>query len=63
MARDALSVPREYIATDSMGGFYVLAGPDAKNASEQPVTIGSVGDRMVEIVSGLSLGDSLLPLN
>jgi HlyD family secretion protein len=63
LARDALSVPREYVGTDSRGGFYVLAGLNTKDANEQPVTIGTVGDRMVEIVSGLSLGDSLLPLN
>ncbi|MEJ2245557.1 MAG: hypothetical protein P8Y80_05650, partial [Acidobacteriota bacterium] len=63
LARDALSVPREYLGTDSRGGFFVLAGLDNKDANEQPVTIGAVGDRMVEIVSGLSLGDSLLPLN
>jgi HlyD family secretion protein len=63
LARDALSVPREYVGTDTKGGFYVLAGLAAKDATEKPVTIGAVGDRMVEIVSGLSLGDSLLPLN
>ena len=63
LARDALSVPREYLGTDSRGGYYVLAGLDPEKASEKPVTIGAVGDRLVEIVSGLSLGDSLLPLN
>jgi len=62
LAQDALSVPREYIGTDSMGGHYVLSGLDTEKADEKPVMIGAVGDRIVEIVSGLSLGDSLVPV-
>lgn len=62
IARDAVSVPREYIGVNSKGGNYVIAGTDAKKAEEVLVTIGAVGDRMVEIVSGISAGDSLLPV-
>jgi multidrug efflux pump subunit AcrA (membrane-fusion protein) len=62
LAKDALSVPREYLGVDSNGAYYVLAGSDAKQTEQQPVVIGTVGDSMVEIVSGLSAGASLLPV-
>ena len=62
LARDAVSVPREYLGIDINGDYYVLAGSDAEETDQQPVTIGVVGDRMVEIVSGLSAGASLLPV-
>jgi multidrug efflux pump subunit AcrA (membrane-fusion protein) len=62
LARDALSVPREYLGIDSNGEYYVLAGSKIKEAGRQPVTIGAVGDRMVEVVSGISAGASLLPV-
>ena len=62
LARDTLSVPREYLGIDSNGAYYVLAGSDAKEANQQPVTVGVVGDRMVEIVSGVTAGVSLLPV-
>ncbi|MBN2243163.1 MAG: efflux RND transporter periplasmic adaptor subunit [Acidobacteria bacterium] len=62
LARDALSVPREYLGIGSTGEYYVLAGADSKRVSQQTVTVGAVGDRMVEIVSGVSAGASLLPV-
>jgi multidrug resistance efflux pump len=62
LARDIIAVPREYIGAGPEGGHYVIEGSDAKNSREQPIVIGSVGDRVVEIVSGVSLGDSLLPV-
>lgn len=62
LAQDALSVPREYLGVDSDGEYYVLAGLNAKEADPQSVMVGAVGDRMVEIVSGLSAGASLLPV-
>ena len=62
LAPDALSVPREYLGIDSNGNYYVLAGLNAKEADQQPVMVGAVGDRMVEIVSGVPAGASLLPV-
>jgi HlyD family secretion protein len=62
LARDTLSIPREYLGIDSNGGFYVNSGTDAKKAAERPVTIGAIGDRMVEVVSGISAGDSVFPV-
>jgi HlyD family secretion protein len=62
LAKDALSVPREYLGVDSKGEYYVLTGQNAKQSNQQPVVIGAVGDRMVQILSGLSAGTSLLPV-
>lgn len=62
LAKEAVAIPREYIGTGPEGGHYVIAGSDAKNSREQPIVIGAVGDRVVEIVSGVSPGDSLLPV-
>ena len=61
LAREALSVPREYLGVDK-DGHYVLAGTDAEKADKQQVTIGAVGDQTVEIVSGLTAGTSVLPV-
>lgn len=62
LAKETLAVPRGYLGINSDGGYYVLAGTESGSASEKPVTIGAVGDRVVEIVAGLSAGDSLLPV-
>jgi HlyD family secretion protein len=62
LAKEAVTVPREYLGINETMGHYVLAGTDSKTAKEQPVTIGLVGDRSIEVVSGISLGDSLLPV-
>jgi len=62
LARDALSVPREYLGIDSEGAYYVLNGSNPKESDQQSVMVGAVGDRMVEIVSGLTAGASLLPV-
>ena len=62
LARETLSIPREYLGVDSKGDFFVMTGADPKKTGEQPVVVGAVGDRMVEVVSGLSAGDSLLPV-
>ena len=62
LAREVPAVPREYLGIDSYGGYFVRFGKDRKEADERPITIGAVGDLMVEVVSGASEGDSLLPL-
>jgi len=62
LTKDTLSVPREYLGIDSDGGYYVLTGSNTREANQQSVMVGAVGDRMVEIVSGLTAGASLLPV-
>jgi HlyD family secretion protein len=62
LAKDVLVVPREYLGVDSQGREYVLKGTDAKTASVQFITLGAIGNRVVQIASGLSKGDSLLPV-
>lgn len=62
LAKDAVAVPREYLGTDSRGRYFVLKGTDPKTAGVQNVELGAVGDRLVQIASGLSVGDPLLPL-
>lgn len=62
LAKDAPAVPRDYLGTDSQGRYYVLKGTDPKTASTQVVELGAIGDRLAQIVSGVSAGDPLLPL-
>jgi HlyD family secretion protein len=62
LAKKTIAIPREYLGLDSQGRFYVFKGKDPKTASIQFVKLGVSGDRMVQIASGLSLGDPLLPL-
>ncbi len=61
LAKDVPAVPREYLSVDSQGRYYVLKGSEPKTASVQFVALGAIGDRMVEVVSGISAGDPLLP--
>ena len=56
------AVPREYIGVDSQGRNYVLKGTDAKKADTQIVTIGAIGDSMIEITSGVAIGEKLFPV-
>jgi HlyD family secretion protein len=60
LAKETPVIPREYLGVDSQGGYYVLKGTESKTASNQSVTLGAFGDRMVQIVSGISIGDHLL---
>ncbi len=62
LAKEAVAVPREYLGRDSQGGYFVLKGANPKTAGIQNVQVGAVGDRLVQIASGLSVGDPLLPL-
>jgi HlyD family secretion protein len=62
LAKDVLVVPREYLGVDTQGRDYVLKGTDAKSASVQFITLGAIGNRVVQVASGLSKGDSLLPV-
>jgi multidrug efflux pump subunit AcrA (membrane-fusion protein) len=62
LAKETTAIPRDLMGVDSQGRDYVLKGTDPKTATIQTVTIGVIGDRLVQVVSGVSAGDSLLPL-
>jgi multidrug efflux pump subunit AcrA (membrane-fusion protein) len=62
LAKDVAAVPREYLGIDSQGRYFVLKkSPDAKDAVTQVVTVGEIGDRFVQVVNGVSVGDLLMP--
>ncbi len=56
------AVPRQYLGLDKKGRYFVLkeTGPKTPPAPEL-VKVGTFGDEMVQIVSGLNIGDRLLP--
>jgi HlyD family secretion protein len=62
LAKDATTIPREYLGRDPQGRSYVVKGTDAKTSTVQFVGLGAIGDRFVQIVSGVSVGDPLLPV-
>jgi HlyD family secretion protein len=61
LAKETPAIPREYLGTDSQGRYFVLKGTESKTASIQFVEIGAIGDHLMQIASGVSAGDSLLP--
>jgi HlyD family secretion protein len=63
LAKDALVIPRDYMGIDSQGRHYVLKkGKEDKHAATQFITVGAIGDRLVQVVSGVSVGDPLIPM-
>jgi HlyD family secretion protein len=62
MGTGLTSVPRQYIGLDGKGRYIVLkeTGPKTPPAPEL-VKVGVFGDQMVQIVSGLNIGDRVLP--
>jgi hypothetical protein len=62
LAKDTPTIPREYLGLDSQGRSYVLKQTDSKNTSVQYVGVGEIGDRLIQVVSGVSVGDPLLPI-
>jgi multidrug efflux pump subunit AcrA (membrane-fusion protein) len=62
LAKETLAVPRDYLGTDAQGRYFVLKGTEPKAASTQIVELGAIGDRLVQIVTGVSPGDPLLPV-
>jgi len=62
LAKSAPAIPRDYLGVDTQGRNYVLKGTDRKTASVQYVKLGEIGDRLVQVVSGVSVGDPLLPV-
>jgi len=62
LVNNVLVAPREYIGVDSQGRNFVRAGTDIKKTDTQFVELGAVGDRMIEIASGVSVGETLFPV-
>jgi multidrug efflux pump subunit AcrA (membrane-fusion protein) len=62
LAKDVQTIPREYLGYDPQGRSYVVKGTESKNAAQQFVELGAIGDRSVQVVSGVSMGDPLLPV-
>ncbi|MFB3902832.1 MAG: efflux RND transporter periplasmic adaptor subunit [Acidobacteriota bacterium] len=62
LAEKATAIPREYLGLDSQGRYYVLKKTEKPETTRQIVDVGAFGDTLVEIRSGLSAGDSLLPV-
>ena len=62
LARSVPAAPREYVGADSQGRNYVLKGTDAKKTNTQFVELGAIGDSLVEIASGVSVGEKLFPV-
>ena len=62
LANGVTVVPREYVGVDSQGRNFVLTGTDIKRTDTQHVRIGAIGDRMIEIASGVSVGEKLFPV-
>lgn len=60
LAKEVTAIPREYLGIDSLGRNFVLKGTEPKKASIQTVEIGAIGDRLVQAISGVSVGDPLL---
>jgi multidrug efflux pump subunit AcrA (membrane-fusion protein) len=62
LAKNIPAVPREYLGVDAEGKYYVVKGTESETASIQHVELGKIGDRLAQIVSGVSVGDPLLPI-
>ena len=62
LASRVLTVPREYLGLDSQGRYYVVKESKSKAGEVAHVQIGAMGDSVVEVASGVSSGDSLLPV-
>ncbi len=62
MGTGLTAVPRPYIGLDGKGRYFVFkeTGPKTPPAAEL-VKVGVFGDQMVQIVSGLNIGDRVLP--
>jgi HlyD family secretion protein len=63
MASNVVVVPRELLGVDDQGHYYVLkdTGPKTPPVS-QAVQVGAFGDSLIQIISGLNVGDRLVPI-
>jgi HlyD family secretion protein len=61
MAADVLAIPRVNLALNKQGQYYVLKDMGPKTPPEKVVVkVGAFGDKMVQILSGVNVGDRLL---
>jgi HlyD family secretion protein len=63
MARGVLAVPRQFLALNTLSQYYVLKDMEPRTPGKpETVKVGIFGDTMVQILSGVSIGDRLLPV-
>lgn len=63
MASGVIAIPRQNLALDGQGRYYVLKETGPKTPpSRELVKVGVFGDQMVQILSGVNIGDRLLPV-
>jgi HlyD family secretion protein len=63
LAKDTPAIPREYLGADTQGRYFVLKrGTEPKTVSIQYVTVGVIGDRLIQALTGISVGDPLLSM-
>jgi len=61
MASDVTVVPRQNLGLDVQGRYYVLKDAGSKNPPVREfVKVGAFGDQVVQILSGVELGDKIL---
>jgi multidrug efflux pump subunit AcrA (membrane-fusion protein) len=56
-------VPREFVGADSQGRSFVLRGTDPRRLDRHYVEIGAIGDTLIEIASGVSVGERLFSVH
>ena len=63
MASEVIAVPRQQIGLDAQGRYYVLKETGPKTPPQKEVIkIGAFGDQMVQVLSGVTIGDRLVPV-
>jgi HlyD family secretion protein len=62
LASETPAVPRAFLGVDTQGKSFVLKKIDEKHSQKQIISLGAIGDQMVQVVSGVSVGDPLLPV-
>jgi multidrug efflux pump subunit AcrA (membrane-fusion protein) len=63
MASDVLAVPRDYIGLDASGRYFVVKGDgNPENNSIQNIEVGVHGERLVEVLAGVDIGEKLVPI-
>jgi HlyD family secretion protein len=63
MTAGVIAIPRQNLALDGQGHYYVLKETGPKTPpSKELVKVGTFGDQMVQILSGVNVGDRLLPV-
>ncbi|HXK59386.1 MAG TPA: efflux RND transporter periplasmic adaptor subunit [Acidobacteriota bacterium] len=61
LASGVMTVPRDFLGLDAQGRYYVTK-KSANSQTREIIDVGAFGDAVVEVRSGLSSSDSLLPV-